>query len=86
MMKDDNGFPLMYGLSSTDGVTPVQIKFDPVHGMKTDTTTVIAFTPRAISNQTDNDFPIMKGVSSADNNTVLPWYVNPSTGGVLIST
>lgn len=83
--KDDNGNPLMYGLSSADGVTPVQIKFNPSGGgMKIDTTTAIAFTPALVSAQTNNDFPIAKGTSSSNDNVVLPWYVNPSTGGVLI--
>lgn len=83
--KDDNGAPLLYGISAVDGVTPVQIKFNPNGGgMKVDFTSTISFTPELVSAQTDNDFPIAKGVSDADGETILPWYVNPSTGGVLI--
>lgn len=84
-MKDDNGFPLIYGLSSVDGRTPVQIKFNPDNkGMIVDKTVTIGFTPTALSNQTDDDFPVSKGVSSTNADTVLPWYVNPATGGVLV--
>lgn len=85
--KDDNDSPTMFGVSCVDGVTPVRIKFDASSGgMLVDSSTVISFTP--VSSQAllrdDNDNPCQKGVSSADGKTVLPWYVNPSNGAVLV--
>lgn len=83
--KDDNAYPLLYGISATDGESVVPIKFNPANGgMKINTDMVISFTPKLINAQTDDDFPIAKGVSSADGATVLPFYVVPSTGAVLV--
>lgn len=85
--KDDNGFPVIYGVSHLDGRTPVRIHFDPTtRRMQTDTTTSIAFNPTINASQTDDDFPIAKATSSADNETVRPWVVNASTGAVLVAT
>lgn len=82
--KDDNGYPTAFGLSSTDGVTPVRIKFNPSNGgMKVDTTTVISFTPAMRTATDQNDQPVSKAVSDVDG-VVLPIYVEPATGAVLI--
>ena len=82
--KDDNGYPTLFGLSSADGVTPVRIKFNSSNGgMKIDTTTVIAFTPAMRTATDQNDQPVAKGVADGGTN-VLPWYVNPATGEVLV--
>lgn len=85
--QDDNGFPVIYGISHLDGRTPVRIRFNPVtRRMKTDSVTAIAFDPNINMSQNDNDYPIAKATSSADDQTVRPWVVNASTGEVLIST
>lgn len=83
--KDDNDYPTIFGLSSSDGITPIRVQFNPATGgMVIDEVTVIAFTP-AMKTATDgNDQPVAKGVSTSDGVTVLPWYVNPATGGVLV--
>lgn len=83
--KDDNGYPCWTGISCVDGITPIRIKFDDVSGgMLIDTTTVISVVPSSTFPKTDaNDQPILKGVSSSNGNTVLPVYVNPTTGAVL---
>lgn len=84
--RDDNGAPILYGVSHLDGVTPVQIKFDPsTRAIMVDDTTSIAFDPAIISvvNQTTG-LPFALATSSADNTTVAPWVVNASTGAVLI--
>lgn len=85
--KDDNGFPVIYGVSHLDGLTPVQIAFDPVtRGMKTDNTTAIAFSPASLAtNQNSTDYPFAKATSNADNTTVLPWVVNATTRAVLVT-
>lgn len=82
--KDDNGFPILYGVSHLDGRTPVAVKFNSSRGMKVDTTTTISFSPAVNASQTVNGFPIAKATSSSDDSTVLPWVVNASTGAVLI--
>lgn len=84
--KDDNGFPIIFGVSHLDGFTPVQIQFDPVtRAMMVDTVTAIAFNPAtATDHQNTTDYPFAKATSSADDSTVRPWVVNASTGAVLI--
>lgn len=83
--KDDNGYPTIFGISCVDGVTPVRIQFSSTTGgMKTDDTTAISVTPAMRTATDDNDQPVAKGVSSTDSSVVLPWYVNPATGAVLI--
>lgn len=85
--KDDNGLPVVYGVSDLDGITPVQIQFNPsTRAMEVDTTTSISFDPTVVVNQNSTEYPLAKGTSSSDNATILPWVVNHSTGGVLIST
>lgn len=84
---DDNGFPVIYGVSHLDGVTPVRIRFNPsTRGIKVDDTTSIAFNPLVNTNQNTNEYPFAKATSSADDATTRPWVVNASTGAVLIST
>ncbi len=83
--KDDNGQRVLYGVSHRDGITPVQIQFNPgTGGMKVDSTTTILFDPTIIKSQTDNDVPLSMGTSTADNITALPWVVNEDTGAVLV--
>lgn len=79
--RDDNGYPSWAGISCVDGTTIVPIKFNAAHEMLIDTITVISFTPTPIENA--GQTPFKQGVSSADKKTVLPFYVNPSTGAVL---
>ncbi len=84
--KDDNAYPTVFGLSCVDGTTPVRITFDSTtRGMNVDSTTVISFTPSTtFLHKDDNAMPIAKGVSSTDSTKILPWYVVPSTGAVLV--
>lgn len=84
--KDDNGKPLLYGVSHLDGRTPVQVKFNSLRGIMVDTTTSIAFDPAVNATTTDDDFPLAKATSSDDNKTIRPWVVHATTGAVLIST
>ncbi len=87
--KDQNGANCWLGVSCVDGVTLVPIMIDTAAGgVRVDDSTVISFTPNP--NQAllrdENNVPVMKGVSSADPSVLLPIYVNPATGAILIST
>lgn len=83
--KDDNAYPVLYGVSHLDGVTPVQIKFTSARAIMVDSIQTIAFDPAIIQTQNNlTGYPLATGTSSADNATVLPWVVNASTGAVLI--
>ncbi len=83
--KDDNFHNTIFGISCVDGTTPVKIQFSAI-GMMVDTTTVISVIPKEITQLDGNSVPVAKGVSSSDKKTILPWYVNPATGAVLIET
>jgi hypothetical protein len=80
--RDDNGYPSWAGISCVDGVTIVPIVFNTNHEMLTDSTTVISVVPAHINS--GGNTPIKTGVSSVDKKTVLPFYVNPATGAVLV--
>lgn len=82
--KDDNGAPVIYGVSHRDGVTPVQIKFTTPNRMLMDPVTTILFDPSINASMTENDVPMARATSSADNKTVRPWVVNEDTGAVLV--
>lgn len=85
--KDDNGYPTMIGISCVDGVTPVRIKRNASNGgLLVDSTTVISVTPAYTTQVDDNDTPVSKAVSSTNSNAILPLYVNPATGAVLIES
>jgi len=87
MAKDDNGYPVIYGVSHLDGLTPVVIQFHPTtRQMLMDSTTVIQFNPSVETSQNTNSYPFAKATSSSNNKTVLPWVVNASTGAVLVSS
>lgn len=82
--KDDNDYPVIIGISCVDGQTPVRIKFVN-GGMKVDSTTVISVVPSTnFPKVDDNGTPIAKGTAHDNNDLVLPWYVNPTTGAVLV--
>lgn len=81
--QDDNGYPLLFGVSHLDGITPVKVQFNPsTRGMKVDDSTSIAFS----ASLNTRDIRLAKATSSSDDSTVLPWVVNASTGAVLISS
>ena len=82
--RDDNGVPAWLGLSSVDGVTPVPIQIDSVTGgMKIDTMSTISFSPIDVAGRDQNNVETVLAQTEGDT-TVLPIYVNPATGGVLI--
>lgn len=85
--RDDNGNPIIWGVSHLDGVTPIQVLFDPVtRGMKVDTLTTITFDPSVDASVVPSNTFLAMATSSSDDATIRPWVVNASTGAVLIDT
>ena len=83
--KDDNGAPVIFGVSHLDGRTPVQVQFDvATRAMMVDSVTSIAFDPLIDATTTGFNYPLAKATSSADDSTIRPWVVNASTGAVLV--
>lgn len=87
--KDENSVSSWIGVSCVDGVTPIRITINPATGgFSVDTTTVISFTPdpKQATIRDANQVPVKTGVSSTNSSVILPLYVNPATGAILIST
>lgn len=85
--RDDNGNPILWGVSHLDGLTPVQVQFDPVtRVIKVDASTSIAFDPSVKALVVPDNVKLATATSSADNATILPWVVHATTGAVLIET
>lgn len=83
--RDENDYPIIWGVSHLDGITPVQVQFDPVLRLiKYDTVTAIAFDPSVDASMVPSNITLAKATSSADNETIRPWVVNASTGAVLV--
>lgn len=85
--KDDNAASTWLGVSCLDGETLVRIAINSTNGgMKIDDTSTIGFTPtpEMALYKDENGVGVVKGVSSVDG-SVLPLFVNPVTGGVLIA-
>lgn len=83
--KDDNAHNTIFGISCVDGTTPIKIQFNG-NTMMVDTTTVISVVPQEITQLDGNSVPVAKGVSSTNKKIILPWYVNPINGAVLIES
>lgn len=86
-MHDDNGYPTWTGLSSVDGVTLVRIKENSATGgMLIDAVTALSggVVVRTCSKNDSNMVPSRTGVSTSNSNVVVPLYVNPATGAVLV--
>lgn len=83
---DDNGAPIIFGVSHRDGKTPVPIAFTSDGKILIDTSTTILFDPTFNGgNVTANGKRVAHATSSADNQTVMPWVVNEDTGRLLVS-
>lgn len=86
--RDDNDCPIIWGVSHIDGVTPVQVTFNPsTRVMSVDSTTTILFNPATVPNTlvVPDNIKLATATSSADNTTIRPWVVNAATGAVLIA-
>lgn len=90
--KDDNGNPIIWGVSHIDGVTPVQVKFTASRSIMVDTTTTIQFDPSIDANVVPSNVKLAKATASTDaswaisDKTTRPWVVHATTGAVLIAT
>lgn len=89
-LREQNRQPAWWGLSSVDGVTPVQILMNPTAGgMKMDigvsVSAVIANLPTNTPRD-DNRATAVAGVSKINNSVFIPVSVNPATGAVLAQT
>lgn len=85
--RDDNGNPIIWGVSHLDGITPVQVQFDPAtRAMRVDALTTISFDPSIDASVVPSNTFLAKATSSDDDSTIRPWVVNASTGAVLIDT
>lgn len=85
VVRDQNYVPVLMGVSSSDGITPVPIQIDPVSGRVLVNITIIASeTPTVVTRiPRDNNFvPVLAGASTSDGITVLPIHISASTGGV----
>lgn len=91
--RDDNDNPILWGVSHLDGVTPVQVQFNPSgRGIMVDTTTTITFDPTVDASVVPSNVKLAKATASSTSGifvadvTTRPWVVNATTGAVLIAT
>lgn len=90
--KDDNDCPVIFGVSDLDGVTPIQVQFDPAtRAMLLDSVTTISFDPTVnVGKNTINDYPLARATAATTSGnfvadkTVRPWVVHHTTGAVLV--
>jgi len=89
-LRDQNRIPIWWGLSSTDGVTPVPIAVDSATGKPVMEigTSVSAVISKGYVNlpRDDNRIPCVGGQSNVDSMVIIPLSVNPSTGAILAQT
>ncbi len=87
--KDENGASSWIGVSCVDPTQTVRITIDPISGgMSVDATTVISFTPDPshATLRDENGVPVKTAISDVDDSVILPLYVNPLNGKVLVDT
>ena len=88
--RDDNGYPILWGVSHIDGVTPVQVKFTSDRNLMIDVVTEIQFDPAVDANVVPSNVVLAKATASenaawaTENQTCRPWVVNATTGAVLV--
>lgn len=85
--RDNNYVPVMQGVSSADGVTPMPLLIDPVSGRVLITIVSDTDTPIAGSQplkRDDNHVPVRGGASLSDGKTVLPFQVSSNTGALSV--
>ncbi len=91
--RGDNDEPIIWGVSHVDGITPVQIQFDPTtRAVMTDAVTEIEFDPEVNAQVVPSNVNLAKATASENssyttaNQTIRPWVVNADTGAILIET
>ena len=73
-LRDENHKAVGSGVSSSDGVTTVMFRVDPVTGylLVQNYSDSITITPKTWNKRDENDVPTIYGVSSADGVTLIP--------------
>ena len=89
-LRDDNRVPVWFGVSSVDGITPVQIQVNSSTGK------VLIEDGLSVSAVITNGVPLdaiklnqtscIMGQSNTNSAVYLPVSVNPATGAILIKT
>lgn len=84
--RDGNNIPVRLGVSSSDGVTTLQITADPsLHAVMLDDNTTGTDLTGDIAPRDANNVPAMLAVSSVDGTTPVALYVNNS-GELLVDS
>lgn len=88
-IRGQNRNPVYWGVSSVDGVTPVQIAVSSATGgmvmeIGTSVMPVIAVLPASLPRD-DNRVTAIGGVSNANSRVIIPVSVNPTNGAVQAS-
>lgn len=84
-LRDENHKAVGLGVSSSDGVTPVMLRVDPVtdYLLVSDNGATVIATYRRWSKRDENDVPTIYGISSIDGVTLVPIRTD-KTGRLLI--
>jgi hypothetical protein len=87
VIRDQNGKPIWWGVSSVDGTTPTPIQINSVGAVLIEsgasTMAVMASVPITLPRE-ENRIPCIGGASSAAATVVLPISVNPATGAIQV--
>jgi hypothetical protein len=89
VIRDQNGKPIWWGVSSVDGVSLVPIQVDGLGFVLVEdgTSTMAVMSTVPITFPRDaNRIPCIGGVSSADPALILPISVNPATGAIQVQS
>lgn len=84
--RDQNQITTALGISSTDGITPIEMVVDPITNkllvdVVSDSITVV---PATIDKHDENGVPTMYGISTADGETLIP--IRTDSSGNLLAT
>lgn len=84
--KDDNAASTIIGVSSTDGVTPVRARVDPVTGYVLMSIKSVSYSPTGQKTTIDeNDVPITRAVTNDASQTVKPLISDPNNSGYVLA-
>ena len=87
-LKDGNRIPVWFGISSVDGITPVEIKINSSTGRASIETgnSVCAIITNGVPKDAikdDSRVSCIMGQSNADSTIYIPVSVNPATGAIM---
>ena len=87
--RDNNRIPVALGVSSLDGITPVELEVNPVNdqlSMDVANDAGRAITVGTRITRDANNVPVAAGVSSVDGITPVPFHVGPNNGRLMIES